>query len=424
MAATAPADRDNGPGRKPWALRVLCGVVLVAALREAQPLLSPVVIAALLALVLAPWVRGLRRHAGMPEALGAALVVLALLASAVPLAIAVARPAALAWEHAPATLAQLAARLRQMQAVLPGLEGRAETARQPGRRSAPAPLSGEPAFRVTDPLTERLAAEGLAFTEQVLGRGVAFAVSATATLILLYFLLASEHWLLARLVQALPPGRSRALLLGGLRASQRDIGRYLAALSAINLAEAVLTALALWALGVPHPTLWGVGVAVLLFVPYIGPLALMAALLLAGWTGPQTGLAVFAPFAAFASLHALETNLLSPWLVGRRLALSPVAVLLAVMFWGWIWGIAGAVIAVPLLIALRNVCKRSKRWRSWCGFLDGNLRPAVSLRKLLQPERPANPAKRPSTDLKVHKATGPVPPDSAEVREPRLEHQR
>lgn len=363
--------------RSGWALRGLLFLALVFAVREARPLLAPVLIAVLLTLALAPAVRWLRRR-GVPEMLGALLIVTALMASTTPLAMTLARPAAAWWEAAPTTVTQLLERLDKVRAAIPGLR---PAAARPGRTLVPA---------TPDPLRERLASEGMVLTGVVLTRGLSFLVTATATVILLYFLLASEHWVLSRLVEAMPRQRTRALLLGGVRAAQREIGHWLAVVGIINGSVGVIMGLVLWSMGLPNPVMWGVITAVFCFVPYIGPMAVMALLLLAGIATFETGTAVFGPMLAFMLVHGIESNLVSPLIVGRRLVLSPVAVFLSVMFWGWLWGIAGALIAVPLLIALRSVCLRTRGLKLVRRFLEGDRRGAPpSLRSLLR--RPVRP---------------------------------
>lgn len=366
--------------RPSWALRGLFVLALIFTVREARPLLAPVLIAVLLTLALAPAVRWLR-HRGVPEMLGALLLVLALLASTVPLAMSLARPAAAWWETAPTTVSQLLEQLDKLRDAIPGLH-------------PPAPRTGRAAVvPAPDPLKERLASEGVALTGLVLTRGLAFVVSATATVILLYFLLASQHWVLRRVVEAVPRQRTRALLLGGLRAAQREIGHWLAVVGIVNTTVGVVMGLVLWSLGLPNPTLWAVVTAVFCFVPYIGPMALAALLLLAGISTFDTASQILSPMLAFALIHGVESNVVSPLIVGRRLALSPVAVFLSVMFWGWLWGIAGALIAVPVLIALRSVCRRTHGLRLLRRFLEGERHEGPpSLRSLLQ--RPAAPRRR------------------------------
>jgi predicted PurR-regulated permease PerM len=238
-----------------------------------------------------------------------------------------------------------------------------------------------------DPIKERLASEGVSLTGMVLGRGLAFAVSATATVILLYFLLASEHWLLARTVAAVPRRRARALLVGGVRCAQREIARFVRALALVNLGVGVVMGGLLHTLGLPNPLLWAVVCGLLNFVPYIGPFIIAALLLAAGLLSFDDAGAMVAPALAFAAVHAVESNLVSPWVVGRQLQLSALAIFLSVMFWGWLWGIAGAVIAVPMLIAIRSVCRRRRSLRQVCHYLDGNWRPPPSLATLLRVRR-------------------------------------
>jgi predicted PurR-regulated permease PerM len=358
--------------RRGWALRGVFFLALVFATREARPLLAPVLIAVLLTLALSPAVRWLRQR-GVPEMLGALLLVVALMASTVPLAMSLARPAAAWWETAPTTVTQLLEQLDRLRAAIPGLHPPAPP--RPGRNVA----------QPSDPVKERLASEGVALTGLVLTRSLAFVVSFTATVILLYFLLASEHWVLSRVVEAVPRQRTRALLLGGVRAAQREIGHWLAVVGVVNCAVGLLMGLVLWMLGLPNPTLWGALTAVFCFVPYIGPMALMALLLLAGISTFDTGLQALGPMLAFVIIHAVESNVVSPLIVGRRLSLSPVSVFLSVMFWGWLWGIAGALIAVPVLIVLRSACRRTRGLRLARRFLEGDRREAPpTLRSLLR----------------------------------------
>ena len=139
-------------------------------------------------------------------------------------------------------------------------------------------------------------------------------------------------------------------MLAGVRQAQRDIGLFISTMSLVNVALGVATGLALWAIGLPNPVLWGTTTAVLAFIPYLGPLLITLLLLLAGSVTFGTGVAMLGPPAAFLLLHGIEANFLSPMIMGHRLRLRPVFVFLSVMVWGWLWGIAGAFLAVPLLL--------------------------------------------------------------------------
>ena len=399
--------------RGSWPLRLLAAAASIWLLRTAQPVLAPLVIALVLTFVIAPMVRRLASR-GMPPALAAGIVMALLLGSAVPVAAGLAGPVAQWWQRMPAAVTQLRVEFERLRSAVPGMAAPRSSVDVPLADAPPtkvttinasptnAPSSGSPSTGLpaaehspersptpSDPLADRLAGEGVALTGFLLGQGLSSAVSAAAALILLYFLLASEHWLLGRSIAAIPGRRRRALVLGGLRAAQQEIGHYLVAMSAINVTAGVVTGLAVHALGMPDATVWGVLVAVLCFVPYLGPLAIVGLLLMAGLVSFGDLPSMLAPAAAFVFIHAVETNLISPWVVGRRLALSPISVLLAVLFWGWLWGISGALVAVPLLIALRGVCRRQPSLRLLAQLLDGDARDLPAWRTLLHATPPA-----------------------------------
>ena len=130
---------------------------------------------------------------------------------------------------------------------------------------------------------------------------------------------------------------------------------YLGTITLINVGLGALTALILWWLGMPSPVMWGGIVAVLNYIPYLGPIASALALFLGGlMTYPDVWGAMLPP-AAFISLHLVEANFFTPMVVGRRLTISPLAILVSLSFWSWVWGTTGALLAVPLLIILKTV---------------------------------------------------------------------
>ena len=345
-----------------WLGRGLLFVAVVLLLEHARPLLLPVTIAVIFTFVLASPVRRLHR-AGLHPYAGAAVVIAALLGVIVSLGAVIAAPAAAWWARAPEIVNALyEAVQRWRDAIFP--------------YATPAPLARAPAaIAAADPLSERLATEGWTFTRLAIGETIGFAVSAAATVILLYFTLASEHWLVARTAQAIRRPRLRALVLSGFRQAERDIGLFIGTMAIISILLGLATGIALWAIGLPNPVLWATTTAVLTFIPYLGPLLVTLLLLLAGSVTYGTGIEMFGPPVAFLVLHGIEANFLSPIFMGHRLRLSPVFVFLSVMVWGWLWGVAGAFIAVPLLLALRAVCKRSRRLRLVSDFLEGDRTP-------------------------------------------------
>jgi predicted PurR-regulated permease PerM len=301
--------------------------------------------------------------------------VAALLGSAGLVGTTLAGPAAEWWERAPSNLRQLTVALDRLRAAVPGLEAPRRSARS---AAAPPP---------PDPVRDQLATEGVTVTRAVLLHFWNFAVGCAATLILLYFMLASEYQLLFRTVEAIPGRRKRARVLAGVRQAQREIGRYLATAGLINSGLGLATGLVLMQFGLPNPLLWGTLVALLNFVPYIGPMAVATMLLLAGILTFGVAGQMLGPAAAFLVLHAIESNIVTPLVVGRRLRLSAMAVFLSVLLWGWIWGIAGAFIAVPMLLAIRATCRRVRGWRLVAIYLSDTPDPPRSLRSLLRLQR-------------------------------------
>ena len=357
--APPPIELAARHGAAPWLGRGLLFVGIVLLLEHARPLLLPVTIAIVFTFVLAAPVRALRR-VGVHEYIGAGLVIAAVLGVAALLLMLVAAPAAAWWSRAPLIVHELVEAVQRWRdALFP--------------YATPAPLIQAPSQAAgADPLNARLASEGWTFTRLAIGETISFALSASATVILLYFLLASEHWLVTRTMAAVRRPRARALILAGVRQAQRDIGLFISTMSLVNVALGVATGLALWLVGLPNPVLWGTTTAVLAFIPYLGPLLITLLLLLAGSVTFGTGPAMLGPPAAFLVLHGVEANFLSPMIMGHRLRLRPVFVFLAVMVWGWLWGIAGAFLAVPLLLALRAFCKRTRTLRLVCLYLDGD----------------------------------------------------
>lgn len=130
---------------------------------------------------------------------------------------------------------------------------------------------------------------------------------------------------------------------------------YLGTITLINVTLGTLVAGILWWLGMDSPLMWGGIVAVLNYIPYLGPIA--AALLLAlggliSFPDPWTALL---PPLIFIGLHMVEANAITPLVVGMRVRINPLLILLSLSFWAWVWGTTGALLAIPLLIIIKTV---------------------------------------------------------------------
>ena len=134
-----------------------------------------------------------------------------------------------------------------------------------------------------------------------------------------------------------------------------DVSSYLGTITAINIVLGLVTAGALYLLGMPFPLMWGGIVALFNYIPYFGPV--IAALLVA-IGGLMTFSDIWTALAAPAimyGLHLIEANVVTPLIVGHRLTINPVLILVSLSYWGWVWGTIGALLAVPLLIIVQTI---------------------------------------------------------------------
>ena len=149
---------------------------------------------------------------------------------------------------------------------------------------------------------------------------------------------------------------------------------YLGTITIVNILMGLLVAAALWAIGMPTPLMWGGIVAVLNYIPYLGPIASTLLLGLGGLMAFSDPWQALLPAVIFVIVHLIEANFITPTIVGRRLTISPLLILVSLSFWGWIWGTTGALLAVPLLIIIRTIIAAAGK-PDIAGFLfeDGTL---------------------------------------------------
>jgi predicted PurR-regulated permease PerM len=159
-------------------------------------------------------------------------------------------------------------------------------------------------------------------------------------------------------------------LLQLIQAVRGEVGRYYATVALINLGLGAATFGAMMALGMPNPLLWGVLAGVLNFIPYVGSamtLIILAIVALVSFDGIGRVLAVTGTYLALATI---EGQIVQPLFVGQRLKLSPIIVFLALWFGGWFWGIAGIVLAIPTLVAIKVAAEHSQHGAALVEFLS------------------------------------------------------
>ncbi|MBP0438478.1 AI-2E family transporter [Tianweitania sediminis] len=321
----------------------------------ARDFFMPVVLAFLVAMTLTPIVRFLRKR-GIPSPLSATLLVLAFASVVGLLAYMISGPAISLVSDAPSIGRTLTERLQQLQRPMERLN---EVLSQFDR------VTGG----VTDPDIEQVAVAQPGVINRAAGTLLSGATTIGITLVLAIFLLASGTMFYEKIVQSFGRMSDKKRALRVVYDVEREISHYLLTIAIINWGLGVCIGTGLWVIGVPNPVLWGVMAALLNFLPYIGALVTMSVVaVIAVVTFDSMSYALLAPaFVLFC--NTMEGQFITPLVVGRRLELNAVAIFIAVAFWSWLWGLVGALIAVPLLVVIKVFCDNFVSLQAMGNFL-------------------------------------------------------
>jgi predicted PurR-regulated permease PerM len=356
-------------------LAVLALVSGAAALWMGQSLFLPIVIAVLLTLLLTPAVDFTDRI-GVPRWLGAALVVVGLFAGLAGAATQLTGPAERWLNPRSPEWRKLEDRVRALKRPLEQLQ------EAQGRVAGIAETPGQP--KVREVLVER---RDMMAT---LGGAKPIVVGSVSTIVLLYFLLVSGDMFLRKLIRVLPRMTDKKTAVGIARTIQTEIGRYFFTIAMINLGLGLATTVLMLLLGMPSAIFWGALVAVLNFIPYAGPAVSLTLLTAGAFVSLDTWAHIMMVPLCFFVLVLIEGQLVQPVLVGRRLRLNVVVTFLAVLFWGWLWGLGGVAVAVPLLVVLK-ICADHIEAMSTIGEFVSRDEPARLLVREAATASPARP---------------------------------
>jgi predicted PurR-regulated permease PerM len=319
-----------------------------------RSILLPIVLAVLLSYLLRPIVRGLGRLK-IPLSVSAALLLIGFF-GLIGYGISVlATPTAEWLQKAPAGFAELQRKL------VPVKKSVAQVTRATGEIEKLASANAE---------IKAVEVKRHPITETLFLRTPEFIASAVLSLILLYFLLVYDQAFIAKLVKLLPTLSDKKTAVGIAHDIEAQISRYLFTVTAINVCLGVAVGTAVGLLGLRNPVMWGVMVALLNFVPYLGALTGIICMTIgAALSFDSLGYAFVFP-AVYLSFGVLEGSFITPWIMGRSLTLNPVIILLSLTFWGWIWGIIGIILAVPILAAFKILCAHIKPMEPLAEFLS------------------------------------------------------
>jgi len=338
--------RSSDLWRKPFDIKsfALTGLFVLAVFYTMyfmRAMILPLVLAMLLSYLLAPLVRSLERIR-IPSAAGAAIVLLSLAAMAAYGISRLADPTSEWLEKAPYSMHQLKQKLLPL--------------RKPIEQVAQA--SGEiDKLTSTDETPARtVVVKRSAMTEAFLTQTPEFIASTIVMVILLYFLLAYDGVFLAKITSSIPRLTDKKRAVSIVREIEMNISRYLMTITLINIGLGTAVGITVYFLGLPNPVLWGLLVAALNYVPYLGALTGMICMTLGAiLTFDSLSYAMMFP-ASYLILAGIEGNFITPLILGRSLTLNPIVILVALTFWGWMWGIAGMILAVPILVTFKIFC--------------------------------------------------------------------
>ena len=183
-----------------------------------------------------------------------------------------------------------------------------------------------------------------------------FLAQALTMVILLYFLLAYDGLFLGKLIKAMPRLQDKKRALTIAREIESSISKYLVTVTCINAGLGTAVGVAVGLLGMPNPLLWGVMAMVFNFVPYLGAtVGIISMTLAAVLSFDSLTWALIFP-TTYLAIAIIEGNFITPMILGHSLTVNPIVILIALMFWGWMWGIPGAMLAVPILATFKIFC--------------------------------------------------------------------
>lgn len=357
--AELPASRPPPPRpRSPTAVVVLAVLAVGFTLWAAQELILPILLAMFFALVGNPIIRGLQRlH--VPRFIGALVVLLGGLSVAMALGNQLIDPAGEWIRQVPREMKQIAPKLRDL--TKPMLD--ANKAAQNIARAAGGESTSRPVQVIRTELNEPY--KMLTATPRRIA-------SVLAVVLLTFFFMVYGQTLQRNAIALLPTRQQKKLTVDILHSIEREISRYVLTITVINTAVGLALAGALYWLGVPLPEslLWGTMAAILNFAPYVGPLIGIIIMLLMGFVAFDELFPSLLPAGIYLLLHTLESQIVTPIILGRSMRLSPLILILALMVFGWLWGIIGLLLAVPLLVCIKLVLARIEGLEGWARLLE------------------------------------------------------
>jgi predicted PurR-regulated permease PerM len=332
---------------------------VIAFLYFAKAFMMPIVLAILLAILLKPIVAAMAKiH--IPESIAALLVIVVFFTIVSVVVSGLVQPAAEWANKAPETVERVREKFQQWFRRAEPLS-RAAASVQDMTQSA-AGASNAPKVEVKQPAI---------FLSSMITFTTSFAAGLIETVVLLFFMLAAGDLFMNKLVKVLPTLHDKKAAVEIARDVQHNLSTFLFTITVINAVLGALVGCSAFLLGLPNPVLWGVLAGLLNFIPYFGPITGCLVLLCVGFITFDSPWRALAPTGVYLILHAVESNVVTPMVLGRRLTLNPLVIFVSLMFWTWLWGISGALLSIPLVMMLKVFCDHFKPLHAMGEFLSG-----------------------------------------------------
>jgi predicted PurR-regulated permease PerM len=327
-------------------------LAILAALYAAREIILPIVLAVMLKLLLQPALRTLQRLR-VPGALGALLLIGLLFCTLIAFGTALSGPAVSWAQKLPQGVPRLQEHLSFLQAPI-------EAAHQFLQRAEDWFSGGQPSGG-----SSKGASIGSGLLGSVFAGTRDFAGELFQTVLVLFFLLVAGDTFLRRLVEILPRFSDKRQAIEISQRIEEDISAYLITISAMNATVGLATGFVTWFCGLGDPVL------MLNYIPILGPMIGIVTFMLVGLLTADTLWRALLPAGLYLAIHVIEGETITPMLLARRFTLNPVLVVMAIIFWHWMWGVPGAVLAVPMLAIAKIVCDRISTLAAFGHFLEG-----------------------------------------------------
>lgn len=367
--AEAARERDAGQGaggtppraalsfmRAETALGILAVLAILYTAYLAQNLIAPITAAVVASFIFMPLLR-LAPFRFLPDAASAGIIVAIIIGIFAGAVWMLAEPAAKWMDRIPAALEEIEAKSQEISEPVAAMRRASEQMEELTR--------GDRNPREVVVRDEGLVAQAMEVAGQ---KGASILIF----IVLLYFLLATGELLRDRIIRSAKRLTDKEKARRILASMEREISTYLLSITLINAGLGIAIGLSMWAIGLPNALLWGVAAALLNFIPYAGA---AAGMVLTGFVAfvafDSVGQALLAP-AIYFLCNLVESQFVTPSVLGKRHTLNAAVVFISIVFWGWMWGVIGAVLAVPILVMMNTTFAQVESLRKFSLFIDGS----------------------------------------------------